>query len=133
LDQYGWHLPKQVAKDWKALENVLVLSTKRLLLFYSQNHPKVHFAPCPPLLSSKYEYFDTHATEPAAHTSLATSLDAFVVYLAYFSFLAAICEFEFDTGRGKSWYKLLSREGSGVHPEWLELLGKSPIVDFQQE
>ena len=132
-DKFGWYLSKTAAKDWKALENVLVLCTKQLHSFYSQNRPKVKFAPCPPPLPSKYGYFDVHATESAARAGLATSLDAFVVYLAYFSFLAALCEFEFDAMYGKSWYKLLSKEDSGVHPEWLELLVKSPIVDFERE
>src|SRR6266704_664769 len=87
-----------------------------------------------PPLPSKFGYFDAHATESPTRSSLSTSLDAFVIYLAYFSFLAAICQFEIDTRSIKpSWYKLLARQDSGVHPEWLELLAKSPIVDFKQE
>jgi hypothetical protein len=96
FDTNDWHLPRQVAKDWKALEIVLALATKNLLSFFGQNHPKTHLAFTPPNLPSTYGYFDTHKSEAAARSALSVSLDAFAVYLGYFSFIVAICQFGID-------------------------------------
>jgi len=88
----------------------------------------------PPKVPSKYGYFDVHESEPVARAAASVSLDAFAVYLGYFSFLVAICQFGIDVQSPiPSWRKLLQRQDSGVHPEWLELLVSSPIVDFTQE
>ena len=132
-DMHDWHLPHQVAKDWKALENVLVFAMKNLLSFFRQNHPKTHLEFAFPELPSTYGYFTTHKSEAAARSTLLVSLDAFVVYLSYFSFIVAICQFGIDPRSSPpSWHKRLARSDSPVHPEWLKLLLDSPIVDFNR-
>ena len=134
LDTHDWHLPRQVAKDWKALEHVLVLATKNLLSFFRQNHPKTHLVFTSPELPSTYGFFDTHKSEAAARSALSVSLDAFAIYLGYFSFIVAICEFGIDRRSSPpSWHRRLARSDSPVHPEWLKLLLDSPIVDFKRE
>jgi len=69
-DMHNWHLPRQVAKDWKALENVLVLAMKNLLSFFQQNHSKTHLEFAFPELLSTYGYFMTHKSEAAACSAL---------------------------------------------------------------
>jgi hypothetical protein len=134
LDAHDWHLPRQVAKDWKALENVLVLATTNLLSFFRHNHPRTCLAFASPELPSTYGYFITHKSEAAARSALSVSLDAFAVYLGYFSFIIAICQFGIDAQSSTpSWHKRLARGDSPVHPEWLRLLLDSPIVDFDRE
>jgi hypothetical protein len=134
FDTYDWHLPRQVAKDWKALENVLALATCNLLSFFRQNHPTTDLEFTSPDLPSLHGYFSTHKSEAAARTALSASLDAFAVYLGYFSFLIAICQFGIDPQSSQpSWYKRLNRGDSHIHPDWLKLLSDSPIVDFNRE
>jgi len=133
-DTHNWHLTRQNAKDWKALEKILELAAQQLLSFFRRNHPKTRLSFKGPERPSKYGYFDTHQSESAARGAIALSLDAFAVYLGYFSFLAAICQFGIDTeAKIPSWRKPLDRQDSGVHPEWLKLLAESPIVDFSRE
>ena len=134
FDTHKWHLPRQVAKDWKTLENALVLATKNLLAFFEQNHPKTRLAFTSPKLPSVYGYFSTHESEAAARSALSVSLDAFAVYFGYVSFIVAICQFGIDyQSSPPSWHKRLARRDSPVHPEWLRLLSDSPIVDFDRE
>lgn len=134
FDTHNWHLPRQVAKDWKALENVLVLATQNLLSFFRQNHPNTQLVFASPELPSTYGYFNTHESEGAARSALSVSLDAFTIYLGYFSFIIAICQFGIDPQSSPpSWHKRLARSDSPVHPEWLRLLLDSPIVDFNRE
>jgi hypothetical protein len=129
----SWHLTRQTAKDWKALENVLDLAAKNMSSFFSRSS-KTALTFKPPKVPSKYGYFDAHESEPVARAAASVSLDAFAVYLGYFSFLIAICQFGIDVQSPiPSWRKLLQRQDSGVHPEWLKLLVSSPIVDFTQE
>jgi len=92
-DTHGWHLTWQNAKDWKALEIPLDLAAKSLLSFFQRNHPNTQLSVQKPDLPSKYGYFNTHESESAARAAISSSLDAFAVYLGYFSFLVAICQF----------------------------------------
>ncbi len=134
FDTHIWHLPRQVAKDWKALENVLVLATKNLHSFFRQNHPSTPLQFASPQLPSMYGYFSTHESESAARSALSVSLNAFAVYLGYFSFIVTICQFGIDPqSSSPSWHKRLARTDSPIHPEWLKLLLDSPIVDFNRE
>ena len=134
FNAHNWHLPRDVAKDWKTLENVLVLATQNLLSFFRQNQPRTNLIFASPELPSTCGYFSTHESEAAARSALSVSLDAFAVYLGYFSFIVAICEFGVDRQSSPpSWYKRLARSDSPVHPEWLKLLSDSPIVDFKRE
>ena len=52
FNTHKWYLPRQVAKDWKTLENALVLAMKNLLAFFEQNHPKTRLAFTSPKLPS---------------------------------------------------------------------------------
>jgi hypothetical protein len=116
------------------LEHALELAAKNLLSFFQQNHPKTRLVFAPPELPSTYGYFSTHKSEVAARSALSASLDVFAVYLGYFSFIVAICQFGIDPQSSPpSWHKCLARSDSRVHPEWLKLLLDSPIVDFEQK
>ena len=152
-DRHGWHLPRETTKSWKLLEHTLRHIATLLTRWFHAAAPKFPFflliKPEPP---SKFGYFTTHSTEDAARSGLRSSLDAFAVYLAYVSFLAALCQFTGDATDFPAWlaclgppddiprqflstFETLNFGGewtrtNNVHPEFLNLFKKSHVVDF---
>jgi len=132
-DRHGWHLPRETTKSWKQLEHTLRHIAKQLKEWFHASSPYFpFFLVIEPQLPSKFGYFTTHSTEDAARSGLRSSLDSFSVYIAYVSFLAALCQFTDKAGDPPSWLKCLERPGV-VHPEFLNLFKTSHIVDFSGE
>lgn len=124
----GWHIPKQIVKDWATLENTLSACCDTLLCSIQSNlrHFPIIASEDPP---SKWGYRNCHPTAQDARTAALESLDGFAVYLAYTSYLLAICQFKLlPSDTEVSWLKQLRK--SKIHLEYLDMLEESPLVDF---
>ncbi len=156
-DRHGWHLPHDTAKSWKQLEQTLCYIAKRLRDWFRAASPTKQFLHIEPKFPSDYGYFSSHSTEVAARSGISHSLDAFAVYLAYVSFLVAICQFTGKPTNTPGWLicleppdvipcelvdifeklNILNYYGNqkrqlpvSVHPEFLNMFKKSHVVDF---
>ena len=126
-DRFGWHLSRETAKSWKLLEQSLRRIGAHVKRWFHEGFPTFpFFLLIEPEVSSKFGYFSAHTTEDAARSGLRSSLDAFVVYTAYISFYAALCQF---IGPPKA---VLSRLPK-MDPEVLSLFNGSYVVDFSGE
>ena len=136
-DSYGYHLPGGVAKSWKTLEQSCRQIATVLRALFERNNPKI-FLVCPvPDKPSQFGYFTAHSTKKKARAALSESLDSFVLLFAYVSFCIAINRLTNDpTSISLSpltppgWFRELSAQRHGIHPEWLQLLADSPISNF---
>ena len=125
-DRYGWHLHHETTKSWKELEQTLRRIAKHLKGWFHDMIPNFpFFFLIEPEIPSKFGYFTAHPTEDAARSGLSSSLDGFVVYSAYVSFLAALCHFNNPTRL--SWFP------PWMKPELLAMFKKSHIIDFSGE
>ena len=103
-DRHGWHLNHETTKSWKKLEQSLRRIGEYVKSWFyagSLNLPFFHLIE--PDIPSKFGYFSAQTTEDAARSGLRSSLDAFVVYSAYLSFLASLCQFIGLSERFPSW------------------------------
>jgi hypothetical protein len=126
-DRYGWHLYPDTSKSWKLFEHSLRrIGTHAKRWFYAifPNYP--FFLLIEPDFPSKFGYFSTHKTEDEARSGLRSSLDAFVVYTAYLSFIAALCRFIGLSESSPAWLPRLDSDT-------LTAFTKSHIVDFSGE
>jgi hypothetical protein len=136
-DRNGFHLPTEVAKSWKTLEQTCRQIYFVLHSSYCQERPGV-LIPSAPAKPSDFGYFRSHLSEEKARSAISESLDAFVILFAYVSFCIAICRAQGDpasvslsTSKSKPrWLQLLSDKDSMLHPESVRLLADSPIADF---
>ena len=129
-DRHGWHLHREATKAWKQLEQSLRRIATHVKSWFFDRFPRFpFFLLIEPDIPSKYGYFTTHTTEDAARSGLRSSLDAFVVYTAYLSFLTALCQFQVTGSleRFPSWLP------NKMDPEFLTTFMKSHIVDFSGE
>ena len=120
-DFNGYHLPKDVSKSWKTLEQ----SCRQITTVLS---------------ASNFGYSKDHRTESKACHAISQSLDAFVLHFAYVSFSIATCRKPEDpafisteslsASTQPRWFQHLSLQQSKIHPEWLQLLADSPISNF---
>jgi hypothetical protein len=136
-DHNGWHLPRDVAKSWKTLEQSCRQAASVLITSFKEDHPKTFLTCSPPSKPSDFGYFAAHSSEEEARSALSESLDAFVVLFAYVSFCIAICRtlddplsVSLSTAKPRWFRDLSSNRHERFHPEWLQLLSDSPIVDF---
>ena len=93
-DVFGFHLPQDVSKSWKTLEQYCLQITTVLSAFFQAGHPKVSvICPAPPN-PSQFGYSKCHRTKEEARLALSTSesLDAFVLLFACVSLYIAICK-----------------------------------------
>ena len=102
-DRYGWHLTFNTAKQWKHLEQTLSLISFRLKKWFQASSPPVGFNLTVPELPSKFGYFMAHSTDTEALCCLRSSLDAFAVYFAFVSFIAALCQFTGEARGTPAW------------------------------
>jgi hypothetical protein len=136
-DKYGYHLPVDVARSWKTLEQSCRQVATVLRSAFERNNPKVILNCSIPLKPSEFGYFVAHTSEEKARSALSESLDAFVLLFAYVSFCIAISRAPEDpssislsTSTKPRWFLDLSDPGSKIHPEFLQRLADSPIADF---
>jgi hypothetical protein len=132
----GYHLPKDVSKSWKTLEQ----SCRQIITLFKQDNPQILFTCLAPPNPSHFGYSKDHRTESKACHAISQSLDAFVLLFAYVSFSIAICRKPDDpafisskilsTSTQPRWFQHLSLRQSMIHPEWLQLLADSPISNF---
>ena len=138
-DGFGFHLPQDVSRSWKTLEQSCLQIITVLRDFFKTEHPKVFVICSDPPNPSQFGYSKCHRTKEKARHALSTSLDAFVLLFACVSFYIAICRGSGDpacisssssTSTHPRWFQRLSLRQSRIHPEWLQLLADSPISDF---
>jgi hypothetical protein len=126
-DRFGWHLNYETTKSWKQLEQSLRRIGAHAKDWFYKGSPNVpFFVLIEPEVPSKFGYFIAHTTEDAAQSGLRSSLDAFVIYSAYLSFLAALCRFIGLSERFPSWLPKME-------PQLLTAFMSSHIVDFSGE
>ena len=85
-----WHLPRDTTKSWKLFEKSIHLALEALESYFTTNYPDIPVIWEAPAKPSKYGFFDGHATREEATEAIFDSIDGFVVYTAYFSFLIAL-------------------------------------------
>ena len=156
-DCYGWHLTGNTAKQWKLLEQTLSLISLRLKKWFQASSPPVGFKVTVSELLSEFGYFTAHSTDTEARCRLRSSLDAFAVYFAFVSFLAALCQFTGKVRGTPAWLVCLdppddiplnyrkilrelgyvesrgSRKDTSIHSEFLNMFKRSHIINFSGE
>jgi len=126
-----WHLlPKDTGKSWKLFEQLLRLIGEKLQLHFTAENPNIPVIWETPAKPSMYGYFTSHATLEAATVAINNSIDGFVVYTAYISFLIALCQCTASIWQGSSIEDLFVKAGIASHLEWISGLLKSGIGDF---
>ena len=121
-DKDGWHLSYSTAKSWKRLEHTLHRIARYLKEWPAFNPPSFLITDSEHL--SKFGYFSAHPTQEAARSGLQSSLDAFVVYCAYISFMTTYCQLPGSTSDIPSYLP------PNIHPEFSNMFKESHIVDF---
>jgi hypothetical protein len=108
------------------------LVAEKLQLHFTAENPNIPIIWEIPAKPSLYGYFISHATREAATLAINNSVDGFVVYTAYISFLIALCQFTATTSiwHGFSIENLFINAGIKSHPEWISGLLQSGIGDF---
>jgi hypothetical protein len=127
-----WHLPTDTAKSWKGFEHSIHLVAQKLQLHFTAENPNILIIWETPAKPSLYDYFISHATHEAATLAINNSVDGFIVYTAYISFLIALCQFTVTTSiwHGFSIENLFINTGIKSHLEWISGLLQSGIRDF---
>src|SRR5271156_647664 len=136
-DSYGFHLPDDVAKSWKTLEQSYRAAAEALRSYFILCYPKTSLVCVTPNKPSEFGYFVAHSSEEKARSALSKSLDGFVILFAYLSFLIALVRSPDDppkvsstTTKKPRWLETLSHRRNRLHPQWIQLLADSPIADF---
>ena len=123
-DAFGFHLPQDISKSWKTLEQSCLQIIKVLRDFFKTEHPKV-FIVCSDPNPSQYGYSKCHRTKAKARQAISNSLDAFVLLFACVSFHIAICRRSDDPARISTssspstlprWFQHLSLRQNKIHP-----------------
>jgi hypothetical protein len=125
-----WHLPKDTAKSWKLFEHVIRLVAEKLQLYFTAENPDIPVVWEAPAKPSLWGFFIPHATREAATVAINNSIDGFVIYTAYISFLIALCQCTASIWQGSSIEKLFVNAGIESHLEWISGLLQSGIGDF---
>ena len=128
----SWHLPPTPAKDWKGFERSIRAVAEKLQLYFTTNNPDIPViweTPAKPSL-----YFTTHDSLEAATVAINRSIDGFIVYTAYVSFLIALCQCTWSK-TWSIWEKfsveaLFKKADLNTHPEWISSLLESGIGNF---
>ena len=125
-----WHLPKDTAKSWKLFEHLIRLIAEKLQLHFTTENPNIPVIWEVPAKPSLYGYFTSHATLDAATVAINNSIDGFIIYTAYISFLIALCQCTASIWQGSSIEKLFVNTGIESYLEWISGLLESGIGDF---
>jgi len=125
-----WHLPKDTAKSWKLFEHSVRLVAEKLQLYFTTQNPGIPIIWEAPAKPSLYGYFIPHPTREVATEAINDSIDGFIVYTAYISFLIALCQCTASIWEGFSIEKLFVNAGIESHLEWVSGLLESGIGNF---
>jgi hypothetical protein len=125
-----WHLPKVTGKSWKVFEHSIRLVAEKLQRHFIDENPNIPVIWETPAKPSLYGYFISHATREAATLAIYDSIDGFIVYTAYISFLIALCECTASIWQGFSIENLFKNAGIESHLEWISGLLQSGVGDF---
>jgi hypothetical protein len=125
-----WHLPTDTAKSWKLFEHLIRFIGEKLQLYFTTENPNIPVIWEAPAKPSLYGYFTSQATREAATVAINDSIDGFIVYTAYISFLIALCQCTASFWDGTSIDKIFVNAGIKTHLEWISGLLQSGIGDF---
>ena len=125
-----WHLPRDTVRSWKLFEKSIRFAAEALQRYFTTEHPDIPVIWEAPAKPSKYGFFDGHATREKATEAILESIDGFVVYTAYFSFLIALCKCSASVWQDVSIGNLFVNAGVDSHPQWTSDLVESGIGDF---
>ena len=136
-DRHGWHLPRDTQKEWKTFEQLMQANAERI-----SNYLKVQFSELvdiwdEPAKPGLYGYFEVQSTKSQARNAITQSIDVFLVYMAYISFLMAL-HYYYPTSRDAQYPRPLFRQliqetGLKLHPEWLHDLETSLVTQFHSD
>ena len=126
-----WHLPKDTAKSWKLFEHLIRSIAEKLQLYFTAENPNIPVIWEVPAKPNLYGYFTPHTTLEAATVAINNSIDGFIIYTAYISFLIALCQCTTSIWEGPSIEKLFVNAGIQSHQEWISGLLESGIGDFK--
>jgi hypothetical protein len=136
-DHHGWHLPRDTQKEWKSFEHLIRANTQSLSGYLQGKFPELTGLWEVPQKPGALGYFGVESTEPKARQAIANSIDAFVVYLAYTSFLIALYRYYPQSSNAShsslSLRQLIPSMGLNLHPEWLNGLEDSPVAQFRSD
>lgn len=128
---HGWHLPKETAKDWKSFERSVYGACMSLegYLFDQAHHINRIFTT--PLRPSQMGYFTVHPSAETALSKVQDSIDGFVIYTAYLSFLIILCRTITVQGFTlPSTEEIFRMARADAHPHWVQSLLSSGIGDI---
>ena len=136
-DRHGWHLPRDTQKEWKNFEHLIRTKTQHISNYLQRQFSELTGLWEAPQKPSSFGYFGVQSTELEARQAIAQSIDAFVVYMAYTSFLIALYRYypqPSSTSRSSSSLRQLTQStGLNFHPEWLNGLEGSPVAQFRSD
>ena len=92
-DRHGVHLDHDLAKSWKLFEQSIRSSAAQLVTYYKSLNSQLDIFWKEPPKPGAGGYFDPASSAEEFRLKLKVSVDYFVVYTAYLSFLTAVCLF----------------------------------------
>jgi hypothetical protein len=126
----SWHLPWDTAKSWKVFEHLVRSVGEKLQRHFTTENPNIPVIWDAPAKPSVYGYFTSHATLEVATEAINDSIDGFIVYTAYISFLIALCQGTASVWQRFSIDQLFVKAGIESHLEWISGLLASGVGDF---
>ena len=136
-DRYGWHLPRDIQREWKHFEQLIRANAQRISDYLLAKFSELTGLWEVPEKPGSFGYFGVQSTELEARQAIAESIDAFVVYLAYTSFLIALYHYypqsSSTSHSSLSFRQLIQSTGLNFHPEWLNGLEDSPVAQFRSD
>ena len=136
-DRHGWHLPRETQKEWKNFEHIIRASAERIVDFLQTQFVELSDLWDLPPKPGSFGYFTVQSTEAEARQAVGLSIDAFLVYLAYISFLFALHYYYPATRKTEypraSFQQLVDVTGIKLHLEWLRDLEASPVAQFRSD
>src|SRR5277367_1366787 len=136
-DRHGWHLPRDTQKEWKNFEHVIRASAESMSDYLTVQFVELSNLWDVPAKPGLFDYFDVQSTEAEAHQAISKSIDAFLVYMAYISFLFAL-HYYYPATRNtpyprSSFQPVIQAIDLRLHPEWLRDLEASPVARFRSD
>ena len=135
-DCHGWHLPCDTQKEWKHFEHLIWASPQLISDHLQLKFPWLTGLLAVPEKPGLFGYFDVWSTKVKAHQAIADSINAFVIYLAYTSFLIALHHYypqSSSTPHSLLLQQLLQSTKLNSHPEWVNDLAGSPVGQFHSD
>ncbi len=128
---HGWHLPKETAKDWKSFEKSVYSACLSLEAYLFHQVHDIHHIFTRPVRPSQLGYFTVHPSADTALRKVQDSIDGFVIYTAYLSFLIILCRTITVQGFTlPSTEDIFQMARADAHPHWVQSLLSSGIGDI---